>query len=910
MKLTAAKCAVGSAKGCTLRLRARGVRPVHLLILRGATGAVARAWAPETRLNGEPFRDARLEAGDRLSVGPVEFEVLAAEEAAPVDPFDAGRTVVLDRRPAAKPPEVPPAVQQSRAAPGRRSRRRTRVRKLADEVRKLRAQIDEFQGRTAAAETTALAADALEAQREAHRCENQQWEATLEGLRVEVDARQQQLDLERTAVEEARRALDEQRCRWEAECEVTRQTLAEQEQSSCRAEEELRVARAEVDGWREQVAAELEAGREELQRRRAELEAEVAARAAVADDQRQLEQRVKEVAARAEELDRREAELAAAVAAAQRAGEVLAESRTAHETQQAEAWREIEEQRAAAANLEESHRATLAEIQRNDGQRQLAEQEFQRRDQELQAAARQSAAQREALEQEESEQVAARAELARREAAATHREIELETARAELQRFRDALDGQQGELEQRQTQLAESVAELERRTGELESQRVLLEQHREHDPAAQAAPAEAEELASQRNALEGEREAWQQEQDRAVGKLEQRAAELDEREAQFTADRRQLEELHAELARRPADTEGTDREEFQRQQQALRLERAELQAARETLEEQQQAFDSRRLETSARLDGEARQLKQEREELEQEREELDHEREALRAMRAASEQPSGGQPDEPWEPEPAHSAAYESQQSLGGELANEETVRSDAPDTLRFVPPGEDEDSAEQYIEEYMAALMKRQQGGSPTPPEARPAARECQERKRAAPAPSAESRPAEEAAAPEPSTASREMVEEMTPQPREMPVRKRAAEAECLTTLRELDRAQSTSAIDTHGMQQTLRRAYGTLITGGVCLAAAFTVMLLANDRTMLGIGMVIVIVGIAWMARSIWAARRVAVSIRQKRLRPAGDAGRSRGRNRGAGKGKGCREPVIIGRVRRGHGYRRGTI
>ncbi len=37
---------------------------------------VVRSWHPDTRLNGRPFADARLAAGDRLRVGPIEFEVL------------------------------------------------------------------------------------------------------------------------------------------------------------------------------------------------------------------------------------------------------------------------------------------------------------------------------------------------------------------------------------------------------------------------------------------------------------------------------------------------------------------------------------------------------------------------------------------------------------------------------------------------------------------------------------------------------------------------------------------------------------------------------------------------------------------------------------------------------------------
>jgi len=57
-------------------LVARGVRPVHCLIVRGSHATVARSWTPDTRINGRTFGDAPLVAGDVLSIGPVDFLVL------------------------------------------------------------------------------------------------------------------------------------------------------------------------------------------------------------------------------------------------------------------------------------------------------------------------------------------------------------------------------------------------------------------------------------------------------------------------------------------------------------------------------------------------------------------------------------------------------------------------------------------------------------------------------------------------------------------------------------------------------------------------------------------------------------------------------------------------------------------
>ena len=54
IQIRAAKCTIGSAAGCTLRLRAASVGPLHCWILRGAAGAVVR------RLHGKMIVDLLL----------------------------------------------------------------------------------------------------------------------------------------------------------------------------------------------------------------------------------------------------------------------------------------------------------------------------------------------------------------------------------------------------------------------------------------------------------------------------------------------------------------------------------------------------------------------------------------------------------------------------------------------------------------------------------------------------------------------------------------------------------------------------------------------------------------------------------------------------------------------------------
>jgi pSer/pThr/pTyr-binding forkhead associated (FHA) protein len=89
LRLRSRKCTIGSGPHCTLRLSAKGVAPLHCLILRGQGGTIVRRWASGTRLNGQPFTDAELTPGDRLKIGPLEFEIVALNEGVEVAGADS-----------------------------------------------------------------------------------------------------------------------------------------------------------------------------------------------------------------------------------------------------------------------------------------------------------------------------------------------------------------------------------------------------------------------------------------------------------------------------------------------------------------------------------------------------------------------------------------------------------------------------------------------------------------------------------------------------------------------------------------------------------------------------------------------------------------------------------------------------
>jgi hypothetical protein len=130
VRLAAPKCTIGSARGCTLRLHAAGVRPVHCVILRGVRGTVARCWSGGTRLNGRSFVDAPLVAGDRLAIGPIELEVLSSTAADAARDEPRARAMICESSP-----------PQSRRPDDQRARvDRQRVRKLIAAVRGLQAE--------------------------------------------------------------------------------------------------------------------------------------------------------------------------------------------------------------------------------------------------------------------------------------------------------------------------------------------------------------------------------------------------------------------------------------------------------------------------------------------------------------------------------------------------------------------------------------------------------------------------------------------------------------------------------------------------------------------------------------------------------------------------------------------------
>jgi FHA domain len=73
--LTHGKTTIGSSPRCLVRIQQPGVHPLHCLILQEGDSLSVRRWAAGTRLNGNPFDEAPLAPGDRLSVGVAELVI-------------------------------------------------------------------------------------------------------------------------------------------------------------------------------------------------------------------------------------------------------------------------------------------------------------------------------------------------------------------------------------------------------------------------------------------------------------------------------------------------------------------------------------------------------------------------------------------------------------------------------------------------------------------------------------------------------------------------------------------------------------------------------------------------------------------------------------------------------------------
>ncbi len=350
VRLRSRRCTIGSDPTCTLRIRARGVGPVHCTVLRGVGKAVIQQGCSGTRLNGRPFESAPLVPGDHFSVGPLELEVL-----------ETGVS--------------PVASPQQQAGPDGR-------RRIEESTRDSREQQCESLGSELARTQSRLTA--LEAELQAR-------QADLEARAAEIDVRQKELE---TRQPDAGQQADEE--------ELRRSTLDAREAEIRRLIGELEAqqvsfaagAAAAAERERELDAREhqSEALRRELadtQSTLTALEAELQAREA------DLGARAAEIAARRKEFETRHADLEGRQADARKQAEEIEFRQSALDTRERECeilQRELAETQSKLTAMEADLQARQAELdaalRQLEADRRAFQEECQRWQQERSAADR------------------------------------------------------------------------------------------------------------------------------------------------------------------------------------------------------------------------------------------------------------------------------------------------------------------------------------------------------------------------------------------------------------------------------------------------------------------------------------------------------------------------------------------
>ncbi|HEX2476076.1 MAG TPA: FHA domain-containing protein, partial [Lacipirellulaceae bacterium] len=105
------KTTIGSSPRCDIRIQQPGVQPLHCLILCEGDNLSVRRWAAGTRLNGQPFDEARIAPGDCLTVGEAELRIecpqFASAKVEKEPCSDAGAQTSVESRAAT--PEASPA---------------------------------------------------------------------------------------------------------------------------------------------------------------------------------------------------------------------------------------------------------------------------------------------------------------------------------------------------------------------------------------------------------------------------------------------------------------------------------------------------------------------------------------------------------------------------------------------------------------------------------------------------------------------------------------------------------------------------------------------------------------------------------------------------------------------------------
>lgn len=514
IRLSSAKCTIGSAANCTLRLRGKGIEPVHCVVLHGARQTIVRRWASDTFINDHRFEDETLRAGDRLAIGALEFQIVALP-GRPQPAIEPARNRELE----AKLDKLQVARLTERLALANRQARR-RLRAVIGKLRKFQIRMSELEmrRRTNTHEQEQLAAE----------------KARLEAFERDLSARAGELDQKRAATKAEDHALVEQAERlrnaskqWNQDRAAAQQELDRRRLEIDAASARLAGETARLEAERTELASRLEAHtrrQEEWSRRDEELNvrADVLERSVIRlqEERREIEGRAADLNAVAEQQADRDAELAQ-IAASFRSSTADFEARIA-ERERLIAEREVE----IAARTKK-----LLERERNEVARAQTQADALARQWAVIQAVSDEQQRKGSLQSSGSEEMQARHEA-------------LEAQAAELAKSAQALESQAADIAQRRAALIDSSRELDTRAASIAAQESTLQrQLAEHEAirnAGAAAGAEQSadwerresELLNQRSELARQSEAVA----RSCESLKQNWSELNERERKL-ADR-------------------------------------------------------------------------------------------------------------------------------------------------------------------------------------------------------------------------------------------------------------------------------------------------------------------------------------------------------------------------------------
>jgi hypothetical protein len=538
IQIRSPKCTIGSAAGCTLRLRAAGVRPLHCWILRGPTGTLVRRRSAGTLLNGRTYEDAPLRIGDHLRIGSVELEVVECPASPEPPAFPTG----------SKPLSEEPRLVQH------------------DKVRELETCL------TAANEEIArLEADAQQAWQTsitaAERAE--QLRIALEQANVEAGEARGELEAAHAALHAERQQADAKLQQFQQELQQARARQA-QPNTQTITMNQLQAAGQGEEG--EQLAARVATLEAELEQTRFTLTTAQLERDAASQWEprfREAEQQVERWQADAQGLRSQNEDLR------QRLGEAKAQQARASDDDArrlADQERELNERQRALGEREDQvgvaeRRLSEVESRLNQRQTALGEREEQVRAAEHRLAEVQSEQKsaREALERDRSQQQAnfeqQTAELRRQDERLSGQAAELAAREAELGQARDQIAQVQAELHERQESLAAAHARLATAQEELTAAREQLQSERE----------EIQRLRESRRRWAEEPPAYQDQPDLAAGPADQGATSeaAGEPPSESAADSQEAQAMDSVLSRLvQSGLWRSDREEAPREEAA------------------------------------------------------------------------------------------------------------------------------------------------------------------------------------------------------------------------------------------------------------------------------------------------------------------------------------------------------